>query len=160
MSWLKGFLCGSRVLGTDMRRELVVALLCEVRLHLINGSANERPGRVEHPCAFRAAPPLKIRSFGPYQFATHRLHGHLASWCGYALVKDGIALVFDATATTKAALFIALSEVLLKSPPRTHIKSEVNPQGLNISDRKRLLSVGYLTLARNCYRNPRSSSSC
>jgi hypothetical protein len=30
-------------------------------------------------------------------------------------VKDGIALVFDATLTTKAALFIALSEVRPKS---------------------------------------------
>jgi hypothetical protein len=99
-----------------MRCELLVPLLSEVRLHLVNGFANERPGGVEHPCAFRATPPLKIRSFGPYQFATHRLLGHLAIWCGYASLKDGVALVFDGTAATKPALFLAMNEVLVKSP--------------------------------------------
>ena len=41
--WLRGIVCGSRVLRTDMRCELVVALLSEVRLHLVNGIASERP---------------------------------------------------------------------------------------------------------------------
>jgi len=41
---------------------------------------------------------------------------HLAVWCGYDLVKGGIAL--SATATTKAAL--ALGEVLHKSPLFEH----------------------------------------
>jgi hypothetical protein len=58
--------------------------------------------------------------FDPHQFATHRLHGHLETWCGYASLKDGLALVSDGTATAKAALFIALSEVLPKSPLFEH----------------------------------------
>jgi hypothetical protein len=41
--WLTGILCGSWVLGTDMRCELLVALLFEIRLHLVNGVANKRP---------------------------------------------------------------------------------------------------------------------
>ena len=41
--WLTGIVCGSRVLGADMGCELLVALLSEVRLHLVNGLANERP---------------------------------------------------------------------------------------------------------------------
>jgi hypothetical protein len=41
---------------------------------------------------------------------------HLEIWCGYASLKDDVAFVFDGAATTKAALFIARSEVLPKSP--------------------------------------------
>src|SRR5216684_4480683 len=106
--WLTGIFCGPGVLGTDMRCKLLVALLSEVRLHFFNGFANERPRRVEHPCAFGASPALKIRSLDPFQFATHRLHGHLAIWCGYTLVKDGVALVFDGAATTKNRSFPCL----------------------------------------------------
>jgi hypothetical protein len=36
-------ICRPRVLGTDMRCKLVVALLSELRLHLVNGFASERP---------------------------------------------------------------------------------------------------------------------
>jgi hypothetical protein len=61
-------------------------------------------------------------------------------------LKDGAALVIDGTATTKAALFLTLSEVLLRSGFRTHIKTEVNSKDLKITDRKELLSVGYPTL--------------
>jgi hypothetical protein len=39
--WLSGIFCGPRVLGTDMRCELLVALLSEVRLHLLDGIAND-----------------------------------------------------------------------------------------------------------------------
>jgi hypothetical protein len=53
-----------------------------------------------------------------------------------------------AIATTKAALFIALTEVLPKPRVFEHTKSEANTQGLSINDRKRRLSVGYATLAR------------
>jgi hypothetical protein len=56
--------------------------------------------------------PQKMLFFDPYQFATHRLHGHLKIWCRYAPLENGVALVFDGAPTTKAALFIALSEVL------------------------------------------------
>src|SRR6266436_679869 len=58
-----------------MRRELLVALLFVLHLHLFNGFANDRPCGVEHPCASGASPALKILSFDSYQFATHRLHG-------------------------------------------------------------------------------------
>jgi hypothetical protein len=45
---------------------------------------------------------------------------YLKIWCGYASLKDFVALVFDGTATTKGALLIALSEVLPKSPLFEH----------------------------------------
>jgi len=41
--WLTGFFCGSRVLGTKVRCELLVALLSEFRLHLVDGLVNEQP---------------------------------------------------------------------------------------------------------------------
>jgi hypothetical protein len=41
--WLTGIFCGSWVLGTDVRCELLIALLSEVRLHRVNGFADERP---------------------------------------------------------------------------------------------------------------------
>jgi hypothetical protein len=41
--WLTGIFCGLRMLGTDVRCELLVALLSEARLHLLNGTFNERP---------------------------------------------------------------------------------------------------------------------
>jgi len=78
-----------------MRFELLVALLLEVLLHFIERSAGERSRRFEHPCALGARPALKIGPFDPYQFATHRFHGHLDKSCGHAFVKDGAALVFD-----------------------------------------------------------------
>jgi|HubBroStandDraft_3_1064219.scaffolds.fasta_scaffold5451918_1 hypothetical protein len=40
--WLMRVFCGSRVLGTDMRGELLVAFLLEPNLHLVNRFANER----------------------------------------------------------------------------------------------------------------------
>lgn len=73
--WLVGIVWGSWVLGADVRRELLIALPFVVPLHLLNGFADGRPYRVEHPGAFRASPSLKILSFDPYQFAAHRLHG-------------------------------------------------------------------------------------
>ena len=71
VEWLMGIVCGSRVLGTDMRFELLIALLSELCLHLVNGFAGERPGRVEHPSTFAASPSLKILAFHPDQFAAH-----------------------------------------------------------------------------------------
>jgi hypothetical protein len=41
--WLTGIFCRTRVLGTNMRCELLVALPSEVRLHLVNGLADEGP---------------------------------------------------------------------------------------------------------------------
>jgi hypothetical protein len=40
--WLTGIFLGSRVLGTDMRFELVVALPFVVHLHVVKRFANER----------------------------------------------------------------------------------------------------------------------
>jgi hypothetical protein len=99
-----------------MRLELLIALLFVVHFQVVEGFANERPSWIKHPGAFRASPALKMRSFGPYQFATHWLHGHLAIWCRYILVKDGLALFFEGTAKAKTALFIAQNEVLPKPP--------------------------------------------
>jgi len=60
---------------------------------------------------------------------------HPEIWCGYASLKDGVALVFGGTLTTRTALFIALSEVLPESRLFEHTsKTEVNPQDPNISD--------------------------
>ena len=44
---------------------------------------------------------------------------HFAICCGFAVLNDGVALALDA-ATTKAAVFITLSEVPPKSPPFDH----------------------------------------
>jgi hypothetical protein len=38
-----GIFYGPRVIGTDMRSELLVSFLTELRLHLFNGMANQRP---------------------------------------------------------------------------------------------------------------------
>ena len=41
--WLREIFCGSGVLGTDMRCELLVALLFVEPLHIVNGFTNEWP---------------------------------------------------------------------------------------------------------------------
>jgi hypothetical protein len=81
---------------------------------------------------------------------------HLTIWCGYALVKDGVALVFERHCDDKSRLFIALGEVLHKSPLFEQTsKPKLDTTGLKITDSKKLLSVGYPTLARIaiCRRN-------
>lgn len=98
-----------------MRCELLVAVLFELPLHLVDGFGTERPCGAEHPCAFAASPALKIRPFDPDQFATYRLHGHLATRCGYSFSKDDVALGFDGTAATKTAPSLDLSEILSKA---------------------------------------------
>ena len=68
---------------------------------------------------------------------------HLAICCGYACLKDDVALVFDGNATAKAALFIDLKEVLPKSLLlNAHQCDRSEPIRFNISDRRLLLSVG------------------
>lgn len=42
MIWLMGVFCDTRVLGTDMRDELLVAFLSKLRLHLVNSFTNKR----------------------------------------------------------------------------------------------------------------------
>jgi hypothetical protein len=113
--WLAGIVRGSRVLGADMRRELLIAPPFIVHLHLVNRFANGRPGRVEHPGALAASPALKILPFDPYQFAAHRLHGTPRDLVWLFFFEDGGALVFDGTATTKAASH-CLKGGLPKSP--------------------------------------------
>jgi hypothetical protein len=71
--WLAVIVCGSRVLGTDMRCELLVALLLVVLLHFVERFTGGCSRRIEHPCAFEASPTLKILFFDPYQFAAHGL---------------------------------------------------------------------------------------
>ena len=126
---LIGIFCRPRVLGANVRCELLVALLFVVPLHFVNGCADERPGRFKRPCAFAANPALEILSFDPIQLAPRRRHATPPGWCAnYRLLE--------------------------------HTSRSKRPQGLNLSDRKRLLSVGHPTLAENCYLNPRSSSKC
>ena len=95
-SKLTGILCGSRALPTDVRCEFLVAPLFVMNLHLVNRFANGRPERIKHPCAFGASPALKILSFGPYQFETHRLHDTPRDVVGYATLKVSVALVSTA----------------------------------------------------------------
>src|ERR1700730_1733247 len=64
----------SRVLGADMRCELLVALLFVLTSHFVYRVADGRPCHVENPCAFRATPAPKILSFDPYQFTAYPLH--------------------------------------------------------------------------------------
>jgi hypothetical protein len=72
---------------------------------------------------------------------------HLEIGRRYACLKDAVALVFDGTAKIKAALFIDRSEEPAEVTAfGTHIKMGRNTRGLNISDRNRLLSVGYPTV--------------
>jgi hypothetical protein len=78
---LIGICCRSRVLGANVRCELLVALLFVEPLHFVNGCADERPGRFKRPCAFAANPALEIPSFNPIQFSTRSLHGTPPGWC-------------------------------------------------------------------------------
>jgi hypothetical protein len=119
-SKLTGILCGSRALRADVRCEFLVELLFVMNLHLVNRFANGWTQRIKHPCAFGASPALKILSFGPYQFATHRLHDTPRDVVGYATLKGRRGIGLDGTATTKAAPFIVLSEVLRKLPLLEH----------------------------------------
>jgi hypothetical protein len=110
-----------------------------VLLHFIERFAAGCSRRIEHPCAFGATPALKTLFFDPYQVALHDL---LSAPLDFVRLFSSSAI-----AATNAALFIALTEVLPKLPVFENTKSEVNTQSLNINDRKRLLSVGYPTLA-------------
>ena len=69
-------LCRSRggVRGADMRRELLVAPLFVVKLHLLQRLPNGWTRRVELPGAFGASPAVKILSLDPYQLAAPLLH--------------------------------------------------------------------------------------
>jgi hypothetical protein len=118
--------------------KIFIAPLLVVLLHFIERFAGGCSRRIEHPSAFGATPALKTLFFDPYQFALHTL---------LSTPFDLLPLCSSSgAATTKTALFIALSQVLLKPPVFEHSKSEVNARGLNINDRKRLLSVGCPTL--------------
>jgi len=100
--------CGAGVLGTDMRFEFLVALRFVVRLHLLDGFANQGSCGVERPCASRARPALKILSFHPYEFPACRIHPqHL----------------FDVTARAKAARFHWPKRRLVMS---THLNAQQN----------------------------------
>ena len=118
--------------------KIFIAPLLVVLLHFIERFSGGCSRRIEHPSAFGATPALKMLFFDPYQFALHSL---------LSTPFDLLPLCSSSgAATTKTALFIALSQVLLKPPVFEHSKSEVNARGLNINDRKRLLSVGCPTL--------------
>jgi hypothetical protein len=77
-----------------------------VLFHLIERFAGGCSRRIEHPSAFGATPALKSLIFDPNQSA---LHGPLGTPLDLLWLCSS-----SATATTNAALLIALSEVLLK----------------------------------------------
>jgi hypothetical protein len=88
-----------------------------VLFHFIERIADGCSRRIEHPSAFGATPALKTLIFDPNQFALHGLLGtpfDLLRLCSSS-----------ATAATKAALLIALSEVLPKPVVFEHTKSVV-----------------------------------
>ena len=114
--------------SANMGCKIFIAPPLVVLLHFIERFAGGCSRRIEHPSAFGATPALKTLIFDPYQFA---LHGLLST--SFDLLR---LCSSSATATTKAALFSALSEVPPKPPVFEHTKSEVNTQGLNINDRR------------------------
>jgi hypothetical protein len=131
---------GSKMLSANMGRKIFIAPPLVVLLHFIERLADGCSRRIEHPSAFGATPALKTLFFDPSQFA---LHGLLSTPSD--LLRTCAS---SAVATTNAALSIALSDVPPKSPVFEHCKPELNTQGPNINDRKRLLSVGYPTFSK------------
>jgi hypothetical protein len=110
----------------------------EVLFHFIERIACGGSRRIEHPSAIGTTPALKTLIFDPNQFALHGLLGK---------PFDFLQLCFSsATLATKAALFIALGEVLPESPVFEHTKCVVKTQVPNSNNRNTLLSVGYPTL--------------
>ena len=130
----------SKVFSTNMGCKIFIAPPLVVLLHFIERFADGSSRRIEQPCAFGATPALETVSFDPCQFA---LHGLLST--PFDLLRSCTS---NATATTIAAPSIALTEVPPKPPVFEHSKPEVNTQGQNINDRRRLLSVGYPTLSK------------
>src|ERR1700690_426695 len=122
--WLTEVLSDSRVLGTDMRCELLVALVFVVHDHPFNGFSHQRSYRVERPRAFGASPTQKILPFDPYQFAMHRVHGtprDLPRSC-FSERRRNISLPRHCSA--KAPRFMVLNEVLPESPLLEHASKQ------------------------------------
>src|SRR5580658_6766858 len=51
---------------------------------------------------------------------------HLAIWCGYALVKDGVAFVFNCNCGEKAPRSLPCASSAQVAPLRTQVKTELN----------------------------------
>jgi transposase-like protein len=64
---------GSGMFSANIGCEIFIALQLVVLLHFIQRFAGGWSRRIEHPCAFGAAPAPKTLFFDPYQFAEHRL---------------------------------------------------------------------------------------
>ena len=139
-----------------MRCKIIIPPPQVVLDHFIERFADGCSRRVEHPSAFGAAPPLKTLFIEPYQFA---LHSHLST------PFDLLWLWFERNSNNNNPSFYCPERHneygrVPKPLVFEYTKSEVNTRGLNINDRKRLLSVGYPTLLTIYYFNPRSSSNC
>jgi hypothetical protein len=106
------FVLGFRVFSANMGCKIFIAPPLVVLLHFIERFAGGRPRRVEHPSAFGATPALKTLFFDPCEFA---LHGLPSTPLNLLRLRPS-----SATATTKAALFIAMSEVQPKPPVFEH----------------------------------------
>src|ERR1700674_1573987 len=81
---------------TNMGCKIFSALLLVVLLHFLERFAGGCSRRIKRPCAFGATPAPKTLFFDPYQFAAHGLLSTPRDWCGYALVKDGRSISFQA----------------------------------------------------------------
>jgi hypothetical protein len=122
LDYLTFFVLGFRVFSANMGCKIFIAPPLVVLHHFIERIASGCSRGIEHPRAFGTTPALKTLFFDPYQFAPH------------GLVSTPFDLLrvcsSSATATSKAALFIALSEVLPEPPVFEHTESEVTTQGV------------------------------
>jgi len=88
--YLTFYVLGSRVFSANVDCKICIPLLLVVVKNFVQRFAGGRSRKNEHPRAFRASPAPKTLFFDPYQFTAHG-PSTLAIWCGYALVRDGVA---------------------------------------------------------------------
>src|SRR6202043_691341 len=98
---------------------------------------------VERPCALGASPALKILSFDPHQFATHRGTPRNGAVCFFERrYRTGLRRHAD----DKSRSFHCPERGSVQITAFEHTsKTEGNTQGLKITDSGRNLSVGYQT---------------
>ena len=118
---LNFFVLASRVFSANMGFKFTIPPPFVVRLHFIDRSPGGCSRRIEYPSALGATPALKTIFFDPHEFALHGLLGTPFDLLGLCSSS--------ATATTEAALFVALSKVLPEPPDFEHTESEVTTQG-------------------------------
>jgi hypothetical protein len=110
---------GSAVLSANVGYEISLELPLVVLLHFIERIAGGRPRRIEHPCAFGAAPAPKTLFVDPNQFAAHGLPSTPRDWVRLCSCerRRGIAF-FELDCDGKSRF--ALGEILHNSPLFEH----------------------------------------